>query len=98
MRATSTFVIMLDGALAAWLAPRDGCLATCFDTGTRPPDEVARAVALCLAQAVAAGRWLALFIREIDGRPTAEAPFAGALRDAGFTATPHGFVARLSSR
>jgi hypothetical protein len=90
---------MLDGALAAWLAPRDGHLVTCLDTiGTRPPDDVARAVALALAHSVAAGRWMALFIREIDGRPAAETPLAAALRDAGFAATPHGFVARLSSR
>jgi ATP-dependent Lhr-like helicase len=99
MRAAGTFVIMLDGALAAWLAPRDSHLVTCIEAvNSRPADETARAVALCLARGVATGRWMVLFIREIDGRPAAESPLAGALRDAGFTGTPHGFVARVSAR
>jgi ATP-dependent Lhr-like helicase len=96
VRAAGAFVVLVDGSLAAWLSPRDGQLVTMLDAvSSRPLDETARAVAVCLADEVAAGRQTALFIREIDGRPAVGSPIEAALRKAGFAATSRGLVRRL---
>jgi ATP-dependent Lhr-like helicase len=89
-------VILLDGAPAAYLARGERQLLTFLEqVPDRDPTEVAAAIARCLADQVAPGKRRSLFLREVDGRPTAETPLATALIAAGFTHGPHGFMKRL---
>ncbi|MCL6554102.1 MAG: hypothetical protein K6W08_13425 [Firmicutes bacterium] len=99
MRAAGAFVVLADGALVAWLRPREGQLLTFLEAAAgRSPGDVAHAVAGCLAGAVAAGRWSALLLREVDGGSVERSPMATALRDAGFAVTSQGYLIRLQPR
>jgi ATP-dependent helicase Lhr and Lhr-like helicase len=94
MRAAGALVILVDGALAAWLGPGTRQLLTFLDLHPeRSTAEVTRAVAQLLArEADESGR--VVVIEEVDGGPVAEAPMALALVDVGFLATPHGYIRR----
>jgi ATP-dependent Lhr-like helicase len=94
MRAAGALVVLVDGALAAWMGPRERQLVTFLDAAPgRQPGEVARVVARLLArEPEVAGR--PVVVAEVDGRPTAETPMAGPLAEAGFLATPHGYLRR----
>jgi ATP-dependent Lhr-like helicase len=96
MRSAGALVILVDGALAAWLGPGERHLVTFLETGgDRGEAEVAGAVAQLLArEADETGR--PLVIEEVDGRPVADTPMAGPLVDAGFLATPSGYIRRPS--
>jgi ATP-dependent Lhr-like helicase len=91
-RLPGAFVVLVDGAPAAWIGPRERQLVTFLDAPGRPPDEVAQIVARCLAEHAAAGRWPTLFIESVDGRPVDEGALAPLLRAAGFAGTPRGFL------
>jgi ATP-dependent Lhr-like helicase len=92
MRVAGAFVVLVDGAPAAWVGPRERQMLTFLDAAGRPTDEVAQAVSDCLAREAAAGRWPMLYVESVDGRPAADSPLAPALRGAGFVATPAGFL------
>jgi ATP-dependent helicase Lhr and Lhr-like helicase len=94
MRAAGALVILVDGALAAWLAPGAGQLLTFLDLHPeRETAEIARVVAQRLARgADESGH--AVVIEEVDGGPVAETPMALALVEGGFLATPHGYIRR----
>jgi len=95
MRAAGALVVLVDGALAAWLGPGERRLLTFLDgVAERASDDVARAVARALAREGQRGRWRLLALEDVDGAPVAESPLAPALREAGFTPAPHGYLLR----
>jgi ATP-dependent Lhr-like helicase len=107
MRTAGALVVLVDGALAAWLA-RDRPSSS----GTRavpwgeralltfmPPEEIDAArtrtlIATALAREAARARGAPFFIDEVDGQPIDESPMAEPLRDAGFARTPRGYLKR----
>jgi ATP-dependent Lhr-like helicase len=91
-RVPAAFVVLVDGAAAAWIGPREHQVATFLDAPGRPSDEVAQAVAACLAGHASAGRWSTLFIESVDGRAVDDSPLAPALRSVGFVVTPTGYL------
>lgn len=94
MRMAGALVILIDGALAAWMGPSERQLLTFFETlEERPPADLAREVARLLArEADESGR--SVVIEEVDGGPVGESPVAMALVGAGFLATPSGHIRR----
>ena len=107
MRAAGALVVLVDGALAAWLA-RDrpsSSGARAVPWGERalltfmPPEEIDAArtrtlIAKALAAEAARAQGAPFFIDEVDGQPIDESPMAGPLRDAGFARTPRGYLKR----
>jgi ATP-dependent Lhr-like helicase len=91
-RVPGAFVVLVDGAVAAWIGPREHQMITFLDTAGRPVDEVAQVVAACLVEHAAGGRWPTLLIEGVDGRPVDDSPLAPALRAAGFVGTPSGYL------
>jgi ATP-dependent Lhr-like helicase len=95
-RVAGAMVILVDGALAAWMGPRERRVLT-FPEGLehRAPVDVNREVARALArEALESGH--PLVIDEVDGLRPGESHLAAALREAGFAATPSGYVCRPS--
>jgi ATP-dependent helicase Lhr and Lhr-like helicase len=94
MRAAGALVILVDGGLAAWLGAGERQLLTFPETsGDRAGADVVRAVAqLLVREADESGR--PVVIEEVDGQPVAETPMAAPLVDAGFLATPSGYIKR----
>jgi ATP-dependent Lhr-like helicase len=94
MRAAGALVILVDGALAAWMGPRARQLVTFLDgVAERKPTEVARDVARLLArEPEVTGR--SIVIETVDGAPPDASPMAPALVEAGFLATPSGHIRR----
>jgi ATP-dependent Lhr-like helicase len=90
MRAAGALVVLVDGALAAWMSARERQLLTFLDAVPgRDPDTVAREVARALArEPEITGQ--PILIAEVDGRPIADTPMARPLEQAGFHPTPHG--------
>ena len=89
-RSAGASVVIVDGALAAYLARGDARLQT-FSRD----DRTLAAVAAALFQLFRRGR-RALLIEEIDGGPAQSSAFAPALRAAGFSASCQGLLARPS--
>ena len=61
----------------------------------RSPDDVAYEIARILAEEVTSGRRRAVYIQEVDGQPAQETPMAGALLEAGFHHSAHGYLKRI---
>jgi ATP-dependent Lhr-like helicase len=96
-RSAGAFVILVDGALAAWMGPGERqVLTAAAGLDGRSPADVARAVARALAREPG-GTGRPMVVEEVDGRPVAEAPLGPALLEAGFTATPSGYIRRAAS-
>ncbi|MFN3649236.1 MAG: DEAD/DEAH box helicase [Armatimonadota bacterium] len=94
-RAAGALVVLVDGALAAWMGRAERQLLTFFEgLPDREPAQVAAEIAGALANLVETGARRAVFIKEVDGRPAQETPLAPALREAGFTFGIHGFMRR----
>jgi len=94
MRVAGSLVILVDGALAAYVA-RDEHSVLTFIEGEEP--DVARtraAVARALAAEAVPERRDPLFVEEIDGAPVDESALAEPLRAAGFIRTPRGYLLR----
>jgi ATP-dependent Lhr-like helicase len=107
MRTAGALVVLIDGALAAWLA-RDRPSSS----GTRsvpwgeralltfmPAEEIDAArtrtlIAKALAAEAARVQGAPFFIDEVDGQPIDESLMAEPLRDAGFARTPRGYLKR----
>jgi ATP-dependent helicase Lhr and Lhr-like helicase len=92
-RAAGSWVILVDGALAAYIARGERDLLTFLDqVPEREPEAVAHEVARVLAAQVGPGRRQSLFVREVDGRPAHETLMAGALTGAGFRHGAQGYI------
>jgi ATP-dependent Lhr-like helicase len=95
-RAAGAIVVLVDGALAAWMGRAERQLLTFPDQHPeRDPDEIAAEIARALAEQVRPGGRRAIFVREVDGLPVKETPLAAALAQAGFTYGLHGYMKRL---
>ena len=96
MRQAGAQVIMIDGALAAWIPKSERQLVTFLETvPERDPSEVAYEVARVLAGQVTSLRRRAIYIEEVDGLPPQETRMGPALLEAGFSATSQGYLKRL---
>ncbi len=95
MRVPGAWCIVIDGALAGWLAPGETELVTFRHTHPEKSEaEMATAVAGALAEAVDGVRRRALFLEEVDGTSKVQEPMAGALLAAGFQAGEQGWLKR----
>ncbi|HYK97091.1 MAG TPA: hypothetical protein VEU77_01740, partial [Candidatus Acidoferrales bacterium] len=93
-RVAGALVILIDGALAAYVSRDEHSVLTFVEGEER---DVARGrvlVARALAAEAVPERRDPLFIEEIDGAAVDESPFAESLRQAGFVRTPRGYLLR----
>jgi ATP-dependent Lhr-like helicase len=96
MRQAGAQVILIDGALAAWLPRSERQLVTFLDgVADRDPAEIAYEIARALADLVTSLRRRSILIDEVDGRPPQNTPMAPAFLEAGFRATSQGYLKRL---
>ena len=94
MRVAGALVILVDGALAAYVARDEHSVLTFMD-GEEQDVALTRAlVARALAAEAVPERRDPLFIEEVDGAPVDESPLAAPLRAAGFARTPRGYLLR----
>jgi ATP-dependent Lhr-like helicase len=89
-RRVGATVILIDGALAAWVEPRGRRIAT----GALPPEAIERALTVGLPQLAARARRRELVIEAIDGAPAGRSPLAPALLAAGASADYRGLALR----
>jgi hypothetical protein len=91
--------VLVDGALAAYLARGDRQLATFLAEGEPARSRAARAIANVLIDRARTGGDAprGMLIEEIDGGPPALHPLAPFLLEAGFVAGAMGLQARLRS-
>jgi ATP-dependent Lhr-like helicase len=94
MRVAGSLVILVDGALAAYVARDEHGVLTFIDGEDREVARARAAVARALAAEAVPERRDPLFIEEIDGAPVDESPLAEPLRAAGFVRTPRGYLLR----
>ena len=96
-RSVGATVILVDGALAAYLARGDRQLATFLPDDEPARGRAARAVARTLIDRARVGDAdtpRGMLIEEIDGRPSERHPMAPYLVEAGFVAGAKGFQPR----
>ncbi len=94
MRVAGSLVILVDGALAAYVARDEHSILTFIEGEDRDIARVQAAVARALAAEAVPERRDPLFLEEIDGAPVDESPLAEPLRAAGFVRTPRGYLLR----
>jgi len=95
-RSAGAQVILVDGALAAWIGRGERNLTAHLEAvPERTAAEVAAEVAHVLAAQVRPGGRRAVFVKEVNGRLAQETPLGPALLEAGFTFGPHGYMKRL---
>jgi ATP-dependent Lhr-like helicase len=94
MRVAGSLVIMVDGALAAYVARDEHSVLTFIDVEEPEAARMRAAVARALASEAVPERRDPLFIEEIDGAPVDESALAEPLRGAGFARTPRGYLLR----
>jgi hypothetical protein len=107
MRSAGALVVLIDGALAAWLAkdrpsssgsravPWGERALLTFTEGEEIDAARTRVlIAKALADEAARSHGAPFFIDEVDGQPIDESPMAEPLRDAGFARTPRGYLKR----
>jgi len=92
-RSAGALVVLVDGALAAWLARGERALLTFLDD--EGAERTRAAVAAALAAEVAPRKRRTLFLETVDGVAVDESALAPALRDAGFSRTPRGYLRRI---
>ena len=95
MRLVGAWVVIIDGCLAAWLAPGDTQLVTFIENVShRAAEVVTREIAEALAREVMHNRRRAVFLNEVDGAATPLEPMASALEAAGFHRSEQGWQRR----
>jgi ATP-dependent Lhr-like helicase len=99
-RIVGATVILVDGAIAAWLARGDRQLVTFLPEGEPERTKQARAIAQVLIDRARAGgdSPRGMLIEEIDGLPPAAHPLAPFLAAAGFVGGALGFQATFHAR
>ena len=95
-RSVGATVILVDGALAAYLARGDRQLATWLPDSEPDRSKAGRAIARVLIDRARTGGESprGMLIEEVDGLPTARHPIARYLADAGFVTGALGMQAR----
>ena len=95
LRAAGTHVVLVDGALAAWVGRGGRQLLTFLPAEDPDRSRVAGALATALARLAGGGeRRDRLILAEIDDTPAAQHPLADALAAAGFSPTYEGLQYR----
>jgi ATP-dependent Lhr-like helicase len=94
MRVAGALVILIDGALAAWLSRDERALLTFIEGDEVDAIRARGLVAEALAAEASPERRAPFFLDEIDGLPVDESSFAEPLRKAGFVRTPRGYLRR----
>jgi ATP-dependent Lhr-like helicase len=96
-RTVGATVILVDGALAAYLARGDRMLLTWVPEDEPQRSRTARAIARVLIERARSGADSprGMLVEEIDGRPTAHHPIAPFLVEAGFIPGALGYQANL---
>jgi ATP-dependent Lhr-like helicase len=94
MRSAGSVVVLIDGALAAWLARDERALLTFTDGDERDVARTRELIATALAAEAGPDRRAPFFLAEVDGLPVDESPLAEPLRAAGFARTPRGYLKR----
>jgi ATP-dependent helicase Lhr and Lhr-like helicase len=95
LRAAGTHVVLVDGALAAWVGRGGRQLLTFLPAEDPDRGRVAGALATALARLAGGGeRRDRLILAEIDDTPAAQHPLADALAAAGFSPTYEGLQYR----
>ena len=92
-RAAGAHVVLVDGALAAWMGRGGRQLLTWLPEDEPERGKVAKAVASRLA-ALAERRRAGLLVAELDGGDPTAHPLARHLADAGFLPSAHGYYLR----
>jgi ATP-dependent Lhr-like helicase len=93
-RVAGALVILVDGALAAYVARDEHSVLTFIDGEDQDVQRMRTAVARALAAEAVPERRDPLFVEEIDGAPVDESAMAEPLRRAGFVRTPRGYLLR----
>jgi hypothetical protein len=107
MRSAGALVVLIDGALAAWLAKDrpsssgsravpwgERALLTFIDGEEVDAARTRALIAKALADEAAKAHGAPFFIDEVDGAPIDDSPMAEPLRLAGFARTPRGYLRR----
>jgi ATP-dependent Lhr-like helicase len=94
MRVAGSLVILVDGALGAYVARDEHSVLTFVDGEERDAARTRAVIARALAAEAVPERRDPLFIEEIDGAPVDESALAEPLRAAGFVRTPRGYLLR----
>jgi ATP-dependent Lhr-like helicase len=89
-------VILVNGALAAYLSRGDKQLSVFLPEDEPERGMVARSIASTLAAMVGEGTRRALLIADINDEPAARSPIAPYLAEAGFASTGMGYQLRRS--
>lgn len=96
MRLVGSWVVIIDGYAAAWLAPGDTQLVTFLSNVAHlEPERVAQEIVEALVREVLSGRRRAIFLTEIDGQRRPAEPMASALESAGFHHSEQGYQKKL---
>ena len=97
-RSVGATVILVNGALAAYLARGDRLLLTFLPDAEPDRSKVGRAIARALIERARGGieSPRGMLIEEIDGEPPATHPLSPHLAEAGFIAGALGYQARLA--
>ncbi len=95
MRVAGASVILVDGALVAWVAKGERELITFEGPAERDPDLVRDLVAKRLASLIQGGRRRVLYVETVDGSEARASVMAGAFRANGFVDTAQGFLRRF---
>jgi ATP-dependent Lhr-like helicase len=97
-RSAGATVILVDGALVAYLARGDRQLTTFLPEGEPMRSKAARAIARTLVERASANvgddEMRGMLIEEVDGVPTANHPLASHLSEAGFVSGALGMTPR----
>jgi len=95
-RAVGARVILVNGALAAYLGRGDKQLSVFLPEDEPQRGTVARSIASTLATMVGEGTRRALLIADVNDEPAAKSPIAPFLAEAGFVPTGMGYQLRRS--
>jgi ATP-dependent Lhr-like helicase len=93
-RAAGAYVVVLDGALVAYIGRAERSLLTFLPESEPERGHAAEALASALSAMVEQGRRRSLLIAQIDGAPADGSPLSPYLSKRGFTATSRGFFKR----
>ncbi|HUQ17324.1 MAG TPA: hypothetical protein VM070_06020, partial [Candidatus Saccharimonadales bacterium] len=94
MRAAGASVVLVDGALAAWIAKGEREVLTFAAVPEGTPDPGPACVADRLASLVGTGRRKVLYVETVDGVPARDSRLGPALREHGFVDTAQGMLRR----
>ena len=94
MRAAGASVVLVDGALAVWIAKGERELLSFATVPDGAPDPAPALIAERLAALVGSGRRKVLYVETVDGVPARDSRLGPALLEHGFVDTAQGLLRR----